>query len=509
MFLYNSKVEEIEEHISPAEQKFEHIRKTVGLFLGPVLFLVFLLMPMSGLSSAAHRLSAILVLVMVWWITEPVPIPVTAFLGTTLCVIFGVGTMKNIFAPFADPIIFLFIGSFIIARAMMVHGLDRRFAFYILSIPGIGKSSTLILFTFGLLGVVISMWVSNTATTAMLYPIGLGILNTIAHLQSKNIKKLKYSTGLMLIIAYGASVGGIGTPVGTPPNLIGIGLIRQLLGKNITFFRWMLFAIPIVLIMYVVLFVLIKLLYPAEFKKLSGINEFVATEKKSMARLSRGEINVLIAFLITVLLWIFPGFIAIIFGSDAGVCRWWEAHIPEGLAAIIGVIIIFILPVNWKERKGTISWKQAVDIDWGTILLFGGGLSLGSLMFSTGLAENVGRGILELTGARSLFAITAISIFLAIITSELTSNTASANMIIPIMISLSIAAGVNPLVPALGACLGASYGFMLPVSTPPNAIIYGSGMVPITRMIRTGIIFDFLGFLIILAGVFLLLPLLG
>ncbi len=502
-------MEEIEEQISPVEQKFEQIRKTLGLFFGPVLFFVFLLMPMSGLSAEAHRLSAILALVVVWWITEPVPIPITAFLGTTLCVILGVGTMKNIFAPFADPIIFLFIGSFIIARAMMVHGLDRRFAFHILSIPGIGRNSGLILFTLGLLGVVISMWVSNTATTAMLYPIGLGILNTIAHLQSRDVKKLKYSTGLMLIIAYGSSVGGIGTPVGTPPNLIGIGLIRQLLGKNITFFRWMLFAIPIVLMMYVVLFLLMRLLYPADFKTLSGINDFAVAEKKSMGKLSRGEINVLIAFLITVFLWIFPGVVAIIFGSHALLCKWWEVHIPEGLAAIIGAISIFILPVNWKERRGTISWKQAVDIDWGTILLFGGGLSLGSLMFSTGLAENIGRGILELTGARSLFAITAISIILAIITSELTSNTASANMIIPIMISLSIAAGVNPLVPALGACLGASYGFMLPVSTPPNAIIYGSGMVPITRMIRTGIIFDFLGFLIILFGVFLLLPLLG
>ncbi|MEO0096383.1 MAG: DASS family sodium-coupled anion symporter, partial [candidate division WOR-3 bacterium] len=314
---------------------------------------------------------------------------------------------------------------------------------------------------------------------------------------------------LMLIIAYGASVGGIGTPVGTPPNLIGIGLIKELLGKNITFFRWMLFAIPMVAIMYAVLFLLLRLLFPPEFKKLSGIENYVEKEKKAMGRMSRGEKNVLIGFLITVFLWVFPGILTIIFGTDAPCCKWWEAHIPEGLSAIIGAVILFILPLDWKEKKGTITWKDAVGIDWGTILLFGGGLSLGSLMFSTGLAENIGKGILSLTGAKSLFAITAISVLLAIITSELTSNTASANMVIPIMISLATAAQVNPLIPALGACLGASYGFMLPVSTPPNAIIYGSGYVPITRMIRAGIIFDFLGFLIILAGVFLLLPLLG
>lgn len=501
--------EAIEERISPAEERFERFRKTAGLFVGPVIFVIFLLLPMPGLSKNAHFLSAILGWVVIWWITEPVPIPITALLGTSLCVIMGVDTMKKIFAPFADPIIFLFIGSFIIARAMTVHKLDRRFAFQILSIPGIGKSSGLILFTLGLIAVAISMWVSNTATTAMLYPIGLGILNTISRLHSKDVKKLKYSTGLMLIIAYGASVGGIGTPVGTPPNLIGIGLIRQLIGKNISFFRWMLFAIPMVIIMYGVLFLLIKVLFPSEFKELSGIEQYVTKEKQSMGKISRGERNVLIAFLVTVFLWVFPGILAIIFGSDAVCCKWWEAHIPEGLAAIIGAVILFILPLDWKEKKGTVTWKEAMDIDWGTILLFGGGLSLGSLMFSTGLAENIGRGILSLTGARSLFAITAIAILLAIITSELTSNTASANMVIPIMISLSLAAKVNPLIPALGACLGASYGFMLPVSTPPNAIIYGSGYVPITRMIRAGIIFDFLGFLIILAGVFLLLPLLG
>lgn len=501
-------MEEIEEKISPVEESFERVRKTTGFFVGPVIFFILLLLPIPSLSKNAHHLSAILGLVVTWWITEPVPIPITALLGTSLCVILGVGSMKNIFAPFADPIIFLFIGSFIIARAMMVHKLDRRFAFHILSIPGIGKNTNLLLFTLGIIAAVISMWVSNTATTAMLYPIGLGVLNAIGQLHSKNIKNLKYSTGVMLIIAYGASVGGIGTPVGTPPNLIGIGLIKQLLNKNITFFRWMLFAIPMLIMMYVILFLLIRILFPSEFKEVSGIEDYVKKEKNAMGRISTGEKNVLIAFLLTVCLWVFPGIVIIIIGSDAPLCKWWDTHIPEGLAAIIGAIILFILPLDWKQRRGTITWKEAVNIDWGTILLFGGGLSLGSLMFSTGLAENIGKGILNLTGARNLFAITAISIILAIITSELTSNTASANMVIPIMISLSIAANVNPLIPALGACIGASYGFMLPVSTPPNAIIYGSGYVPITQMIRAGIIFDFLGFLIILAGVFLLSPLL-
>jgi len=196
-------------------------------------------------------------------------------------------------------------------------------------------------------------------------------------------------------------------------------------------------------------------------------------------------------------------------GNNSIIAKWYEGHIPEAVAALIGAVLLFILPTNWKTKEFTFNWKEAACIDWGTIILFGGGLSLGALMFSTGLANALGQWLFSITGAKSLWAITATAIALGIVISEFTSNTASANTVIPIMISLSLAAGVNPLPPAIGACLGASYGFMLPVSTPPNAIVYGSGMVPITKMIRAGIIFDIVGFFIILFGMFIFLPLAG
>jgi sodium-dependent dicarboxylate transporter 2/3/5 len=497
------------ERISAAEEQFERLRRTSGFFIGPSVFLILFLIPMRGLSPQAHTLAAILGLVVVWWMTEPIPIPVTALIGASLSVVLGVENVKKVFAPFADPIVFLFIGSFILAQGIRVHRLDKRFALSILGLPWVGCSSSRVLFAFGLLAVLVSMWVSNTATTAMLFPIGLGILNAIAHLHSRHPSELKYSTGMMLMTAYGASVGGIGTPVGTPPNLIGIGMIGKLLGIRISFFQWMMLALPLLVVMYGGLFLLLNRLFPSEFKQLEGVADYVTRERAAMGKMSKGERNVLIAFLFTVSLWVLPGILALIFGSGSPPCVWCESHIPEGIVAIVGASLLFFLPVNRKERIFTISWKEAVEIDWGTIILFGGGLSLGNLMFTTGLADAVGKGVLELTGARTLLAVTAVATGLGILTSELTSNTASANMVIPIMISLALAARVNPLPPALGACIGASYGFMLPVSTPPNAIVYGSGLVPITKMIRSGFLFDILGFLLIVFGVSLLSPIIG
>ena len=500
---------EIKEQISETEERVDRIRRTLGFFLGPLVFVTLLLLPLDGVSAKAHTLAAILGLVVAWWITEPIPIPVTALLGTSLCVILGIEKAKTVFAPFADPIVFLFIGSFILAKGMSQHRLDQRFAFSILSVPWVGGGSLRVLFAFGLIGALVSMWVSNTATTAMLFPIGVGILNTMTTYQSGQASHKRFSTAMMLMAAYGASVGGIGTPVGTPPNLIGIGLINKLLGVKISFFQWMIFALPMALLMYGVLFLLLALLHPSEFKALKGIREYVRKEREGLGTMARGETNVLCAFLVTVFLWIFPGILSVIYGSGSAPVVWFESHIPEGVAALLGASLLFFLPIDWKQRMFTMSWQDAVKIDWGTILLFGGGLSLGSLIFSTGLADSMGKGILGLTGAQSILTITAVATGLGIITSELTSNTASANMIIPVVISLSGAAGVNPLLPALGACIGASYGFMLPVSTPPNAIVYGSGLVPITKMIRAGILFDILGFFLIVFGLFLFVPLAG
>jgi sodium-dependent dicarboxylate transporter 2/3/5 len=269
------------------------------------------------------------------------------------------------------------------------------------------------------------------------------------------------------------------------------------------------FAVPLLLMLFVLLYVLMYYLHKPELTYIEGSREYVDQERAQLGPWTAGQKNALFAFLVTVSLWIIPGILAILYGATSPAVKTFSKYIPEGVAALIGATLLFLLPVNWKEREFTISWNQAIKIDWGTLLLFGGGITLGNLMFDTKLAEAVGKGLLGLSGATSMWGITFGAIFIAILVSETSSNTASANMVVPVMISLAMAAGVNPIPPAIGATLGASWGFMLPVSTPPNAIVYGSGMVPITKMIRAGILFDILGGFAIWAGLWILLPIVG
>lgn len=507
MVLDTSQVREPEEVLSKAEQRFEDWRKTIGWILGPIAALVIYILPLPSLSPKAHLLASILAWVVIYWMTEPIPIPVTALLGPALCVIAGLAPPKEVFAPFANPIIFLFIGSFFIAQAMQVHKLDRRFALWILSLPFIGDSPYRILFAFGAITAFLSMWLSNTATTAMMFPIALGVLGAFKGLSSKRMAS--YSTGFMLMVAYAASVGGIGTLIGTPPNLIGVGLIQEQLGMKISFIKWMALGIPMLLVMYLALYLLLLGLHKPDIKKIDGIRDFVSLRLGELGKWTLGQINTSFAFLVAVAMWTFPGLLALLYGTDSAVYKWYDTHLPEGVVALIASSLLFIVPVDLRQREWTLSWKEAVSIDWGTILLFGGGLALGDLMFKTGLAEAIGKGFVNGLAVDTLWGITAMAILVGIITSELTSNTASASMVIPVMIAIAQSAGVSALPPALGACLGASYGFMLPVSTPPNAIVYGSGLVPITRMVRAGVIFDALGFIIIWMGLRILCPLLG
>lgn len=498
-----------------SDERFERLRTRIGLFLGPLLGLTVCLLPMPGLSPAAHTLAAILSLVITWWITEPVPIPVTGLIGLALCVILGVEGARKVFAAFSDPVIFLFIGSFILAQAMSLHRLDERIAFTILALPGVANHPLSILFVFGTLATVLSMWVSNTATTAMLLPIGIGVLRTVREIEIRefpdtaatlpSVPQMKFSSAFVLIAAFGASVGGVATPVGSPPNLIGIGLIEQILGTRISFFEWMRLGLPLALVMFLVVFTVVVVLYPSELKGMTGAAAFIREKKHSLGPLRRGEKNVLFAFGVTVLMWIAPGVLSLFLEAKDPLIVWYNSHLPEAAAALIGAGLLFVLPVNFSKSEFTSTWKNAAGIDWGTVLLFGCGLTFGSLMFTSGLAESMGAGLLNALQLRSLWSITLMSIVLSVIITNFASNTAAANMVIPVVISISKAAGVDPIAPALGACLSASFALLLPVSTPPNAIAYASGMLPITRMIKSGAILSLFGVGVIYAGINLLL----
>jgi sodium-dependent dicarboxylate transporter 2/3/5 len=536
-------------------------RRRIGLLLGPMTALLIWLIPSPGFypSGQAHRLAAILVLCAIYWVTEAIPLPATALLGASLAVLLGVANAQDALAPFADPIVYLLIGSLIIARAMMYHGLDRRIALAVLSAPIVGNSPRRVMAAYGLVCACISMWISNTATTAMMVPIGLGILAAMQKALTGPSASLapgphglpgsltdpsaraspstslragstspepqkpdRYRSGLMLMCSYSASVAGTGTPVGSPPNLIGLGMIRRLSGRRIGFLNWMLLSMPVLAVVLACLSAVLLTLHPprqlgqkgegtSEKPQSAGwrMSEHMRTERQRLGHWTRGQINVLAIFLLAVCLWVAPGILALVYGAGSRTSELCQEHVPEAVVAVLAAVLLFLVPVDAKRWEPTLPWSEASKIDWGTMLLFGGGLSLGKMMFSTGLAKSLGTGLMIATGAHGLWQITAASIAVAIGLSELASNTASASMVIPVMMALAKEARVSTLPPALGATLGASYGFMLPVSTPPNAIVYGTGLVPIGHMVRAGVLLDLTGFVCIYMGLRLLCPILG
>ena len=511
------------EVLTPAEERFERARQTIGLILGPIVGLIVYFLPLP-LEPNQQALIAVFSFTIVYWLSEAIPIPVTAVLALALCVLLnvpGVGPNADdspgdiVFGSFADDTIFLFIGAFIIAQAMVTHGLDRRFAFRILSLPGVARSTYGVIIAFGAIAASISAFISNTATCAMLLPIGLGMMGAIGGMVSeqsdtdRDVSRLRFGTALMLMISYASGVGGLVTPIGTPPNLIGIGFIEAETDARISFFSWVLAALPICLIMFAALCVILILLNRPEVRRLSGAEEYINEERGKLGPLSRGEKNTLVAFAVAVSLWVLPGVTALIFGDESTVYSYLYSRLDEGTVAIIGAALLFLLPINWSERRFTMNWNDAVRIDWGTIILFGSGIALGTLLSETGLAEILGKGIADALGVTSLLAVSAVAALIAILISETTSNTASATVVVPIVIPIAQAAGLDPVIPALAAIFGASFGFMMPVSTPQNAVVYGSGMIPITKMVRSGIVFDIIGILLVVSLVPVMARLVG
>ena len=486
---------------SPAEAQFNRRRVVTGLIAGPGLFFLILFWPGATLAPAALKLAAIMALVIVFWMTEALPLAVTALMGPTLAVITGVAPARVVYAPFADPIIFLFIGSFILAEAMFVHGLDRRIAFSALASPWVGSSALRLGIAYAGVTAVLSMWMSNTATTAMMFPLGLAVLAELGRDRRHDQPFQRYALALMLMTSFAASIGGMGTPVGTPPNLIGIGLLRDLAGVNISFAAWMALAVPLVAATMGVL--VLTLLAPAARHITLG-SDTVRTVRQALDQLGpmgRVERNVIGAFTLTMALWMLPGLLQATLGQTHPFVQRINQLLPEAVAAIVGAVLLFVLPIQWSARRFTMTWADAARIDWGIVLLFGGGLALGQLADSTGLSRALGTWIAgEFPGAGTA-GLTIVFTAVAIVLSEAASNTAAANIVVPMAIAVAQAAGVSPLEPALGATLGASMGFMMPVSTPPNAIVYSSGYIPISAMIRHGVVLDVIGYVLIVVTV--------
>ena len=463
-------------------------------------------MELFALSGQAQALAAILAVVVVLWVTEALPMPVTALAGAVACVLSGVAPAKEVFRPFADPLIFLFIGSFMLAEAIHVHGLDRRLAFGLLAAPWVGERPLRILAAVAAVSAAISAFISNTATTAMMTAIVSGILVAIdgsaaARAADDRPAHPRFATALLLCVAFAASIGGLATPIGTPPNVIGLAFIRSELDVDVSFVAWCLVGVPVTIVLVTTAVAVLAWMFPAGVDRLPGMAAYVRDERRRLGGWTTGQRSTAVAFGTTVALWVVPGLVSLLLGSRHAWSAWLSARIPEGVAALVGALLLFVLPGDRRADGGrprALRWQEAAGIDWGIILLYGGGMALGELAFTTGLAGAIGRWLTgwlpPATGDAGLVAATAL---VAVVTSEFTSNTASANMVVPVAIALAQASGGNPLVAGLAATFAASLGFMMPVSTPCNAIVYGSGRVPLRDMMRSGLVIDVVGAVVV------------
>ncbi|MGQ9836202.1 MAG: SLC13 family permease [Thermoanaerobaculaceae bacterium] len=474
---------ESEGRISPGEEVLDRLRRRTGLLLGPALLLVFLCWPSPTQSFQHKALVATVLLVLTWWITEAVPAAVTALLGPSLLVVFGVDTPAAVFSPFADPVIFLFLGSFILAQAIVASGLDRRAAITFLSRSRLGPSPGRVLVASGILVAGLSMWLSNTATAAMMYPLALALTRA----ENRDNSRF-FASPLLLTVAYAASIGGLGTPVGTPPNLIALGQLEKLAGVKVGFLQWMGIGLPAATAMLFLCLwrfrrLVVRRGHTVQFQDL----------KADRRPLSRQQKNVLVAFSLAVSFWLLPGTCSLLLSPQHPLARTLTRAAPEGVVAIVAASLLFLMPVDWRAGRFTLTWREAAQVDWGTLLLFGGGLSLGNQLFKSGLASQLGRWLVEITGAATPLSLAYLFAFLALVLTETTSNTAAATVTCPLAIAAAQAAGVSPTAPALAAAVAASLAFMLPISTPPNAIVYGSGLIRITEMVVHGLWLDLVG----------------
>lgn len=451
------------------------LRQQMGLAGGALLCGVLLLVPgPEGLDPVGWRTAAVGGLMAVWWVTEALPISATALVPLVLFPLLGITDIEGAAAPYANPLIFLFLGGFLLAQAMQRWRLHRRVALGI--VQGIGTEPRSIIIGFLLASALLSMWVSNTATALMMLPIGLSIIDFVRDQLAARGETMPphFPLVLLLGIAYACNVGGMGTLIGTPPNALLAGFFSETYGVEVGFAQWMVVGLPLVAVALPLVYLVLTWVYPIELDRLPGGTRVIDAEWERLGRMTTAEGRVAAVFVLTATLWgtrplladLLPGL------SDAGI-------------AIGAGLLLFALPAGTEERA-LLVWEDAEELPWGVLLLFGGGLSLASAISNTGLAAWIGEGVNALRGGPTLLVVLG-AVALIVLLTELTSNTATTAAFLPILGAVAVGFGENPFLFAVPAALGASSAFMLPVATPPNAIVYGSGLLSIPEMSRAGV----------------------
>jgi solute carrier family 13 (sodium-dependent dicarboxylate transporter), member 2/3/5 len=464
-------------------------RGPLGLVAGPLLFATMLLLPPpEGLSAPGWRAAAVGVLMAVWWVSEAIPIPATSLVPLVLFPALGVAQIDAAAAPYANPLIFLFMGGFLLALAMQRWELHRRIALTV--IRRMGTRPHRLVAGFMASTALLSMWVSNTATTVMMLPIGLSVVELVRREKpGVDEEERNFAGALLLGIAYAASLGGFATLIGTPPNALLAGFLRESYGVEIGFAQFMMVGGPMALLLTPLCWVLLtRVVFPLHAREIPGGRELIERELRALGPVSRPEWTVMAVFTAAALSWVFGPFAA--------------ERLPEGVYsdAAVGIgaaLLLFLIPAGGNRGRNVLTWDEGRKVPWDVLLLFGGGLSLADALTKTGLAKWIG-GELQGFGALPVPLLILLLAAVIVVLSEVASNTATAAAFLPVVASLAIGIGENPLLLAVPAALAASCGFMLPVATPPNAIAYGTGHVSITQMAKAGWWLDILCILTVL-----------
>jgi len=460
----------------------------VGLWAGPLLFLLMMLANPADFTTDQWKVMSVAAFMLVWWLTEAVPIAVTSLLPILLLPSLGVLSLKDTTAPYGSDIVYLFLGGFMIAMALEKWQLHRRIALGIVRLTG--TEANRIILGFMLATAALSMWISNTACAVMMLPMGLSVIQLVQNSTGDNDDRGRryFSISLLLGIAYAANAGGIGTLVGTPPNLVMAGYLREQMGIDVSFLDWMKVGLPFSLALLVATYlVLTKFLFPNGLGVIKGAEELIEREYKELGPLGEPEIRVLAVFVFTALLWIFRS--------------WLDSILPfmglnDTSIAIAATVLLFIIPSRRASKKKLLEWEDSKSLPWGILLLFGGGLSLAAALQSVGIIKRIGDGIssMGIEGSFGLMmALTVVALFLT----EVMSNVALTMVFVPVAAAIGIGVGASPLYFVIPVTIASSCAFMLPMATPPNAIVFASGHLKISDMARAGLVLNLLAALLI------------
>ncbi len=453
--------------------------RLLGIIIGVILFCIPLIFPSpAGMPDEAWRVTAVVFLMATWWMTEAIPIAATALVPLVLFPLLNVASINETAAPYANPLVYMMLGGFMIGLAMQRCNLHRRIALAVLTIAG--RKPDRLVGGFMLATALLSMWVSNTATAAMMLPIGLSVVALLQqdeNLQSRGKAATNLPIALMLGVAFGAGIGGMGTLIGTPPNAVLAGFLAEHSEIEIGFAEWMLLGIPTSMILLVIAWiVLVKLVFPVGSEDLVGVRSLIQQERDALGTVKTAEKRVAMIFAFAAICWTCRPFLMDIFPdlalSDAGI-------------AMTAALLLFLIPEDRNLQVSLLDWSSTRDLPWNVMVLIGGGLSLGMMVQTSGLADWVGAMLANLD-ALPLFAIALLGATMALLVSHVTSNTATAATLVPLSISLAATLGAPPLMLAIPVVMACSCAFMMPVATPPNAIVYASNVFTVPQMAKAG-----------------------